>query len=54
MLFNLALNKEAKVAGMWDSEGGPGGWSPTFLRALNDWEIEEMTKFLQTLYDQIF
>ena len=54
MLFNLALNKEAKVADMWDSEGGAGGWSPTFLRALNDWEIEEMARFLQTLHDQIF
>ena len=54
VLFNLALNKEAKVADMWDSEGGAGGWSPTFIRALNDWEIEEMARFLQTLHDQIF
>ena len=53
-LFNLAQNKEAKVADMWDSGGGPGSWSPTFIRALNDWEFEEMTRFLQTLHDQIF
>ena len=54
VLFNLALNKEGMVADMWDSRGGAGCWSPTFLRPLNDWEIEEMTRFLQTLHDQIF
>ena len=54
VLFNLALNKEAKVADMWDSGGGGGSWSPTFIRALNDWEIEEMARFLQTLYEQSF
>ena len=53
VLFNLALNKEAKVADMWESNGGVGGWSPIFLRALNDWEIEEMARFLQTLHDNI-
>ena len=51
-LFNLATNKEAKVADIWDIREGDGCWSPTFLRALNDWEIEEMTRFLQTLHDQ--
>ena len=39
VLFNLALNKEAMVANMWDSRGGAGCWSPTFLKPLNDWEI---------------
>ena len=53
-LFNLALNKEAMVADMWDGGEGAGCWSPTFLRSLNDWEIEEMSRFLQTLHDQIF
>ena len=53
-LFNLALNKEAKVADTWDRGEGAGSWSPTFLRPLNDWEIEEMVKFLQTLHDQNF
>ena len=54
VLFNLALNKEAMVADMWDSGGGAGCWFTTFIRALNDWEIEELTRFLQTLLDQIF
>ena len=53
-LFNLALNKEVMVADIWDSGEGAGCWSPTFLRSLNDWEIEEMVRFLQTLHDQNF
>ena len=51
-LFNLALNKEATVTDTWDSGKGEGCWSPTFLRPLNDWEIEEVERFLQTLCDQ--
>ena len=53
-LFNLAMNKEAKVADIWDSGDGVGGWSPTFLRSLNDWEIGEMVRFPQILHDQNF
>ena len=53
-LFNLATNKEAKVADIWEIREGEGFWSPTFLRALNDWEIEEMTRFLHILHDQQF
>ena len=53
-LFNLALNKKAKVADIWDRGEGVGCWSPTFLRPLNDWELEEMVRFLQTLHDQNF
>ena len=53
-LFNLALNKEARVADIWESGVGARGWSPTFLRSLNDWEIGEMVRFLQILHDQNF
>ena len=53
-LFSLALNKEAKVADIWESREGAGCWSPTFIRPLNDWELEEMIRFLQTLHDQNF
>ena len=53
-LFNLATNKEAKVADIWDRREGAGCWSPTFLRSLNDWELEEMTRFFHTLHDQKF
>ena len=50
-LFNIATNKEAKVAEIWDNREGDGCWSPTFLRSLNDWELEEMTRFLLILHD---
>ena len=53
-LFNLALNKEATIADMWDNGRGEGCWSLTFLRPLNDWEIEEVGRFLQTLCNQNF
>ena len=53
-LFNLASNKEATVVDMWESDKGEGCWSPTFLRPLNDWEIEEVERFLQNLCDQNF
>ena len=36
------------------SQQGEGGWSPTFLRSLNDWEIEEVERFLLTLHKQNF
>ena len=49
-LFNIGTNKEAKVAEIWDSREGEGCWSPTFLRSLNDWEVVEMTRFLQILH----
>ena len=39
---------------MWDSREGDGCWSPTFLRSLNGWELEEMTRFLQIIHDHKF
>ena len=53
-LFNLALNKEAKITDIWDRDRGAGSWSPTFLRPLNDWEIEEVARFLHTLHEVIY
>ena len=53
-LFSLAVNKEAKVTDIWESRGGTGCWFPTFIRPLNDWELEEMIRFLKTLDDQKF
>ena len=50
-LFNLALNKEAKIADIWDRDSGDGNWAPTFLRPLNDWEIEEVARFFHSLQE---
>ncbi|RVX06124.1 hypothetical protein CK203_018746 [Vitis vinifera] len=48
-LFALTVDKEESVADVWDSlaEGGWGGWNPCFLRAFNDWEIEEASSFME-------
>ena len=53
-LFSLVVNKEAKVADIWESREGAGCWSPTFIRPFNDWELKEMIRFLQTLNNQNF
>ena len=39
---------------IWDSGEGARCWSPTLLKALNDCELEEMTRFLHILHDQKF
>ncbi|RVW44985.1 putative ribonuclease H protein [Vitis vinifera] len=50
-LFALTVEKEAWVADIWDPlvEGGWGGSNPCFLRAFNDWEVEEAERFLERL-----
>ena len=53
-LFSLVVNKEAKIADIWESREGAGCWFHTFIRPLNDWELEEMIRFLKTLDDQNF
>ena len=37
---------------MWDCNREEGGWSPTFLRSLNDWEMEEVESFLLSIRRQ--
>ena len=45
-LFNLAAHKEARVVDVWDYSREERGWSPVFLRPFNDWEVEEVERFL--------
>ena len=42
------------VADMWDWDREEGGWSPTFLMSFNDWEIEEVERFLSILHNLNF
>ena len=49
-LYSLVVRKDARVAKMWDSSRVKGSWLPTFLRALNDWEMEEVERFLLILF----
>ncbi|RVW48810.1 hypothetical protein CK203_104318 [Vitis vinifera] len=48
-LFALSAEKEAWVADVWDPLA-EGGWSPCFSRVLNDWEVEEVERFLEHLH----
>ena len=51
-LFNLAAHKDARVADVWDFSREDGGWSPVFLRPLNDWEVAEVERFLLFLHNK--
>ena len=51
-LFNLVAHKDAKVAEVWDSSREDGGWFPVFLRPLNDWEMDEVERFLLFLQNR--
>ncbi|KAJ9684352.1 hypothetical protein PVL29_016699 [Vitis rotundifolia] len=48
-LFALTADKEVWVANIWDPLA-EGGWNPCFLRAFNDWEVEEVERFLGRLH----
>ena len=51
-LFNLVAHKDARVAEVWDSSRVNGGWSPIFERPFNDWEMEEVERFLLVLHNK--
>ena len=51
-LFNLAVHKDARVVEVWDSSREEGGWSPVFLRPFNDWEMEEVERFIHFLVNK--
>jgi hypothetical protein len=49
-LYSLASNKEATIAGNHDSLSGSHQWNVSFLRSLNDWEVEDLASFYGLLY----
>jgi hypothetical protein len=49
-LYSLASNKEATIAGNHDSLSGSHQWNVSFLRSLNDWEVEDLASFCGLLY----
>ena len=51
-LFRLTAQKDARVADLWNWDSEEGGWNPTFLRSFNDWEMEEVDRFLQVLHSK--
>ena len=49
-LFSLTCSKDAWVEDVWDfSIPREGGWSPSFSRPLNDWEVGSAELFLSCL-----
>ena len=48
-MFILAMQKDAMVADLWNCFREEGGWSPTFLRSFNDWEMEEVEIFFSSI-----
>ena len=46
--FSLAINKEVVVRDVWDNSE-EGGWSPSFVRSFNDWELMEVENFMQAI-----
>ena len=45
-LFSCAMEKEAWVGDLWSYEYGGGCWNPVFSRSFNDWEMEDVERFL--------
>ena len=45
-LFNMAAHKEVMVVDIWDFSRAEGARSLVFVRDFNDWEIEEVERFL--------
>ena len=48
-LFRLTAQKYVRVADLWNWDSEEGGWNPIFLCSFNDWEMEEVDRFLQVL-----
>ena len=51
-LFVLVVHKEASVDNVWDSSRYAGWWSPHFIKSFNDWEINEVERFLIFLHNR--
>ena len=48
MLYRIATHNSAVVADLWGRQGGGGeGWEVHFRRSFQDWELEEVTRFLE-------
>ena len=47
MLFKIATHNSAVAADLWGRQGGGGGdWEVYFRRPFQDWELEEVNRFL--------
>jgi hypothetical protein len=53
-LFSLASNKEATIADNFDVVSGSRQWNISFMRSLNDWEVEDLASLYSLLYSYNF
>jgi hypothetical protein len=49
-LYSLASSKEASIADNSDLVSGSRQWNISFVRSLNDWEVEELASLYSLLY----
>jgi hypothetical protein len=49
-LYNIASNKEASIVDNIDLSSGSRQWNVSFLRSLNDWEVDDLVSFHNLLY----
>ena len=49
-LFSIASNKEASIADNVDLLSGSHQWNVSFLRLLNDWEVDDLVSFHSLLF----
>jgi hypothetical protein len=49
-LYSLASNKEASIADNFDSVSGSRQWNISFVRSLNDWEVDDLVSLYSLLY----
>ena len=49
-MFILVVQKDATMADLWSCFKEERGWSPTFLRSFNDWEMKEIEIFLSSIH----
>ncbi|KAJ9674040.1 hypothetical protein PVL29_023536 [Vitis rotundifolia] len=45
-LYSISLSKDAWVSDVWNSNSDGEGWTPIFSRAVNDWEIAMVERFM--------
>jgi hypothetical protein len=45
-LYSIAFNKEAVVSNYLDPSNSSLHWNPSFIRAIQDWELESLDSFL--------
>jgi hypothetical protein len=50
LYYSIARDKEALVSDYSDSSGTYTHWNSSFIRAIQDWELESLDSFLNLLY----